>query len=58
MEVSIQNVRGVLLRLAIRNLWFDSKGWSFMRFEGLFQKETRCMNGKLRQTVLSSATLL
>jgi hypothetical protein len=33
-----RRVQGVLLRLAIRNLWFDSKDFSFMRFEGLFQK--------------------
>lgn len=38
---------GVLLRLAIRNLWFDSKDFGFMRFEGSFQKENQMYKWKV-----------
>lgn len=40
-------MEGVSLRLAIRNLWFDSKDFGFMRFEGLFQKENQMYQWKV-----------
>lgn len=38
---------GVSLRLAVRNLWFDSKDFGFMRFEGSFQKENQMYQWKV-----------
>lgn len=38
---------GVSLRLAIKNLWFDSKDFGFMRFEGSFQKENQMYQWKV-----------
>ena len=38
---------GVSLRLALRNLWFDSKDFGFMRFEGSFQKENHMNQWKV-----------
>lgn len=35
------------LRLAIKNLWFDSKDFGFMRFEGSFQKENQMYQWKV-----------
>lgn len=38
---------GVSLRLAVRNLWFDSKDFGLMRFEGSFQKENQMYQWKV-----------
>ena len=46
-RLSTQSGEGVSLRLARRNLWFESKDFSFMRFEGLFQKENQMYQWKV-----------
>ena len=47
---------GVSLRLAIRNLWFDSKDFGFMRFEGSFQKENQMYQWKVHANSVNNKT--
>lgn len=51
-----RSVQGASLRLAIRNLWFDSQRASVLRgLRAFFERKTRCIDGNFMQTVLSSA---